>query len=358
MEKHVYLEKLGGDVPWAAISAKAGTGVEELLDLILLVAEIQEYKADAGGAATGFVIEAHRDQKRGIAATLIITGGSLSSGMAVLAGRAISPVRLMENHLGKNLKEATFSTPVQLIGFDELPDVGSEFKAFKSKKEAELARPAAAAAKPIQQGEQGEQFWLPVIVRADTTGSLEAIAHETVNIGDEHARVTIVQSGIGNITEGDLKSAMAGTTVGVIVGFNVGVDSIAQDYARQHGIRIEIFNIIYKMTERLQELLKEQAPKRRVEEVVGRAKILKKFSSRKTEHVVGGTVTEGTIGKSADMRVIRRSVNLGEATMINIQTNKQNVQRVDAGTEFGAQIEAEFEIAQGDILEAIVVKDA
>lgn len=358
MEQHVYLEKLGGDVPWAAISAKAGTGVEELLDLILLVAEIQEYKADLGGSATGYVIEAHRDQKRGIAATLIITGGTLESGMAVLAGRAVSPVRIMENHLGKTLKEATFSTPVQLIGFDELPDVGAPFKAFKNKKAAEEARPAPAAQKQVPTGQQGEQFWLPVIVRADTTGSLEAIAHECIGVGDEHARVSIVQSGIGNVSEGDVKAAMAGATQAVILGFNVGVDAIATEYARQHGVHIETFDIIYKLTERLHEVLKERSPRRVIEEIVGRAKILKQFSSRKMEHVVGGSVSEGYVAKNADIRVVRRNVTLGEAKMINIQTNKQNVQRVDAGTEFGAQIEAEFEIAQGDVLEAVVKKEA
>src|SRR4051812_48208268 len=120
MEKEVYLEKLGGDVPWAAISAKSGAGVDELLDLILIVSEFADYKADPAAPATGYVIEAHRDQKRGIAATLIITSGTLKMGMAVLAGHAVSPVRIMENHIGQALKTATFSTPVQLVGFDQM----------------------------------------------------------------------------------------------------------------------------------------------------------------------------------------------------------------------------------------------
>ena len=140
LEQNVFLEKFGGDVPWVAISAKAGTGIEELLDVILLVAEMNELKSDPSVPATGYVIEAHRDQKRGIAATLIITDGTLSSGMAVLAGRAIAPVRIMEDHSGKSLKSATSSTPITLVGFDELPGVGETFHAYKNKHDAEHVR--------------------------------------------------------------------------------------------------------------------------------------------------------------------------------------------------------------------------
>ena len=148
MEKEVYLEKLGGDVPWTAISAKAGTGVDELLDLILIVAELEALTADAGIPAEGYAIEAHRDPKRGIAATLIITNGTLSLGMAVLAGRALSPVRIMENHAGQKIKSATFSSPVSITGFDELPVAGESFTAYKSKRDAEEARSAAHIERP------------------------------------------------------------------------------------------------------------------------------------------------------------------------------------------------------------------
>ncbi|MDP3645999.1 MAG: GTP-binding protein [bacterium] len=355
MEKEVYLEKLGGDVPWTAISAKEGTGVEELLDLILVLAEMNEYKADASAPATGYVIEAHRDQKRGIAATLIITEGTLSMGMAVLVGRAVSPVRIMENHLGTAIKTATFSTPVQLVGFDQLPDVGESFTTFKNKREAEAARPEVIAKVTAALAEENtEQFSMPVIIRADATGSLEAIAHELLKIGDEYKRVSLVQSGIGTISENDVKAAMSGTIPGVVFGFNVGIDPIAQDYARQHSIRIEFFNIIYKLTEKLQEILDATAPKRAVEEVLGRAKVLKQFSSRKDERVVGGRVDEGYVSKNAPVRVMRRGVAVGMGKIKNIQTNKQDVQRVDEGGEFGAQIASDFEIAHGDILECVI----
>lgn len=362
LEHQVYLEKFGGDVPWVAISAKAGTGVAELLDLILIVAELQELKADATVAAEGFIIEAHRDQKRGIAATLILSSGTLKSGMAVVAGGAIAPVRIMENHAGKVITEATFSTPVTLIGFDQLPEVGETFHTFKNKKEAEAARELEGRVSKKSTGQTmvAEQknadgtrrFMLPVIVRADTTGSLEAIMQESHKIGDEHAGVQIIQSGIGNVSENDVKAIMAsGDSPAVLVGFNVHVDSIAETLGRQHNVKIELFNIIYKLTEYLEECMKIMAPKRVVVETLGKARIIRQFSSQQGEHVVGGAVTEGYLARRGTVRVLRRKAEVGIGKIKNIQANKQNVERIEIDREFGAQIEANFEIAEGDILE-------
>ena len=356
-EQGVYLEKLGGDVPWAAVSAKAGTGVEELLDLILIVAELQEYAGDPSVPAKGYVLESHRDKKRGLAATLVITDGTIRAGMTVLAGRALSPVRILESAMGKTIKDASFSTPVRLVGFDELPEAGASFQAYTSKREAEGARSSASAerkkappgAEPS--GDETERFALPVIVRADTSGSLEAIEHEISRIGDERSLVTIVQSGIGSLGENDVKTALAGSVPGVVIGFNVAVDPIAEEYARQHGIRIELFDIIYKLTERLEELLGAGRPKRAVEEVLGRAKVLKQFSSRKDMRVVGGAVTEGHMARGAQARVVRRGIVIGVGKIRNIQANKADVDRVPEGSEFGAQIASSFEIAPGDTLE-------
>ena len=358
LELGVYLEKLGGDVPWVAISAKAGTGVEELLDLILLVAELNEFKAEASAPATGYVIEAHRDQKRGIAATLIIKEGTLESGMSILAGRAISPVRIMEDHAGKSLKSATFSTPITLTGFDELPAVGETFHSYKNKREAEAVREELAAKPheaPTESHLGSDRYYLPVIIRADASGSLEAIAHEAAKIGDEHAVVSIVQSGIGNISENDVKAAMAGAEHAVLIGFNVTVDPIAMALALQHGVAIETFDIIYKLTEHLDERLAALKPKRNIEEIAGRARVIKQFSSQKEIHVVGGGVTEGYLAKNGNVRIIRRKVTIGTGKILNMQSNKQNVSRVEATSEFGSQIEAKFEIAEGDILEHFVM---
>ena len=359
LEEQVYLEKYGGDVPWTAISAKTGTGVEELLDLILLVAEMQGFTGDTSLPAEGYVIEAHRDQKRGLAATLIIRNGTLRSGMAVLAGRAIAPVRIMENHAGETLTQASFSTPVQLIGFDVLPDVGEEFHAFKKKRDAEAARPpaplAGASQAAAQSAPEGEgPFLMPVIVRADTSGSLEAIAQETAALGDEYARINIVQTGLGAVSENDVKAALGSDVPAVVIGFNVGIDSIAFTLALQHGIQIETFDIIYKLTERLAERLSAAAPKRTVLETTGRARVLQHFSSRKDAQVVGGKVLEGSLVRGGSVRIMRRNAEVGTGKIKNIQSNKQDVDRIETDREFGAQIATSCDIAQGDTLEGFV----
>lgn len=352
-EQGVYLEKLGGEVSWTAISAKEGTRVDELLDLVLIVAELQEFKGDKGKSAEGYVIEANRDPKRGLGATLIITEGIVRSGMALLAGRAIAPVRIMESTAGTTLREAYFSSPVRIVGFDELPEVGTAFRAYKNKKEAEAARPAPIAAGTSIQAanDSAEHFVMPLIVRADAVGSLEAISQELTRLGDEHSSIRIVQSGVGAISEGDVKTAMAGTLPATVIGFSVGVDKIAEDYARERGVHIEQFDIIYKLTERMEELLQQSRPKRSVEEILGRAKILKQFSTRKDMHVVGGKVSEGYISKGAAVRVSRRNTVIGVGKIKNMQANKTDVSRVEAGSEFGTQIESQFEIMQGDVLE-------
>lgn len=358
LEKGVFLEKLGGDVPWTAISAKNGTGVSELLDLVLLVAELQEFKGDPSLPAEGYIIEAHRDPKRGIAATLIITNGTLKSGMAVQAGGSLAPVRIMEDHTGRSIREASFSTPIQLVGFDELPEVGLPFATFASKRDAEAARSAAVAELSARQKENAasidseETFRMPVIIRADASGSLEAILHEIQKLGDEHASVRVVQSGVGNISENDIKAAVASAEGSVVViGFNVTVEPVARDRARQQNVVIETFDIIYKLTERLEEILKNAAPKRNVEETLGKIRVLKQFSSRKDSHVIGGRVEDGRIERGASVRVTRRKVEVGIGKVTNLQSHKQNVDRVEKDGEFGAEITAPFEIIEGDMLE-------
>ena len=362
LEQNVFLEKYGGDVPWAAISAKQGTAVEELLDLILIVAEVQGFTGDPSIPGEGFVIEAHRDQKRGMAATLIIKNGTLKSGMSVLAGTALSPVRLMENHAGKAIREASLSSPVQLIGFDELPEVGNAFTSFEKKRDAESAQEAERIAKPKPNqalstaNEAGERYFMPVIIRADTQGSLDAIVSEIAKLGDEHSGVNLIQAGLGTISENDIKTAMAFRESSVVAGFGVGIDSVATTLADRDGIRIESFKIIYELTARLEELLKSTRPKRTVEEIFGKAKVLKQFSSQKDEHVIGGAVQSGYFAKGATVRVSRRTVVMGVGKIHNIQSNKQNVDRVEAPSEFGAQIIADFEVAQGDVLECFTTR--
>jgi translation initiation factor IF-2 len=360
LEKHVYLEQFGGDVPWAALSAKSGVGIEELLDLILLVAEVQELSGDTSLPAIGYVIEAHRDKKRGVAATLIIKNGSLGNGHYVRAGIGIAPVRIMENDRGQMIKRATFSSPIRLIGFDELPDAGVEFHTHNSKREAEGARSNDVSLKRsvINSVEDADPnvFRMPIIVRADTTGSLDAIASEVSKIGDARRKVQIIQSGIGAISEDDVKTAIAaGATPAVVIGFHVSTDRMAQNFAIERAVAIESFEIIYKLTERLEELLLKEAPKRKVETVVGRAKVLKYFSSRHDEHVVGARVLDGELRKKGQVRIVRRDEIVGRGDLVNIQSNKQNVDKIEGEREFGCVVASEFKPSPGDIVECIEI---
>ena len=195
---------------------------------------------------------------------------------------------------------------------------------------------------------------MPVIVRADTSGSLEAIAQETAALGDEYARINIVQTGLGAVSENDVKAALGSDVPAVVIGFNVGIDSIAFTLALQHGIQIETFDIIYKLTERLAERLSAAAPKRTVLETTGRARVLQHFSSRKDAQVVGGKVLEGSLVRGGSVRIMRRNAEVGTGKIKNIQSNKQDVDRIETDREFGAQIATSCDIAQGDTLEGFV----
>ncbi len=361
LENHVFLEQLGGDVPWVAISAKTGAGIEELLDLILLVAEVQELKGDTNAPASGYVIEAHRDKKRGIAATLIIKNGAMRTGQFIRAGAGISPVRIMESHLGVPLQEATFSTPIRLIGFDELPDVGAEFHTHESKRDAEETRSSdPTLQKSLANSVENDDpniFFLPIIIRADTTGSLEAIVVELKKIGDATRKVRIVQSGIGSVSEDDIKTAIAaGIAPASVLGFHVGTDQTASAFALERGVHVEFFDIIYKLTERLNELLLESAPKRVVEEILGRAKVLKFFSSKRDEHVFGAEILEGALKKGGAVRITRRGEVVGRGEIVGLQSNKQNVEKVETEGQFGAVLASDHTPSQGDVIEYVVTR--
>jgi translation initiation factor IF-2 len=360
IEKGVYLEGMGGDVPYAPISAKSGEGIPDLLDLLLLVAELEELTGDPSLPASGFVVEAHREAKRGVAATLIITNGSLQTGMAILAGGAIAPVRVMENAAGASIGSATFSTPISVFGFDGLPAVGAPFDTYENKKTAEKARTEAGiTTPPILPNAQAVEgsFSLPVVLKADASGSLEALIGEVQNIGDEFTSIQVIQSGIGTISENDVKSAIAGSgTAPVILGFGVSTDANAIEVARQHDIEIETFDIIYKLTERLAELLQDRAPKRIVESMTGRARVLKQFSSRKDLQTIGGSVFEGFIEKKSNLRILRKGEVIGSGKIETIQMARIDASRVDAGNEFGAQIETSIELLPGDLLENVTTK--
>ena len=352
---------MGGDVPCVAISAKTGEGIPDLLDMMLLVAELEELTGDAQKPAEGVVIEAALDARKGISATLIIKDGTLSAGMHLLSGRALAPVRIMEDFTGKKISEASFSSPVRIIGWDEVPPVGGTFRSFASKKEAQAALLEYSEQEqtndtPIATDEEDTRTTIAIILKADVLGSLDAIKHEIAKIDTERINIRIVSEGVGSISESDVKLSLTSQNA-LIVGFNVKIDSAASDLADRNGITIHTFNIIYKLAEWLSTAIAERTPKVKTKEVTGSAKIVKLFSVQKNKYVLGGRVESGTITQKGIVSITRRGNEIGEGTILSLQTQKSDVAEVSEGNEFGAQIESKTDIAPGDSIENFIITE-
>ena len=348
LEHGIYLEGLGGDVPYAPVSSKSGEGVPELLDLVLLTADLAELSADASLPASGFVLESSQDPKRGVSATLIIKNGTLSTGAFTVAGEAITPVRFIENFAGARIPSAGPSQPVRISGWDRLPAAGTPFALVATKKEAEKLASEQAAAKPAAVESTGDKAVFPIIVKADVTGSIEAIRHELGKIEHERAAIRIVGEGIGAVSENDVKQAAAGGAT--IIAFTVGTESIARDLAERMNVSIESFQIIYDLNDRLTELLSARAPKVTVEEVTGEAKILKMFNATGNKKVLGANLLTGTIKLGDSVKLSRRGIELGYGKVVNLQQARADVKEIKTEGEFGAQIETKEDIAQGDTI--------
>lgn len=365
IENEIYLEGLGGDIPYALTSAKTGDGVSELLDLLLLAADLQELTGDPKINAEGIVIESNIDKKKGISATLIIKNGALKSGMYVLAGSSIAPVRIMEDFTGKKIKEARFSSPIRLIGFDSVPQVGQSFISFEKKKDAEKAALEYTASKRKQKAkadatlndEEDPVTLIPIIIKTDVLGSVDAIKHEIEKITvPDHVELKIVHEGAGSISESDVKVA-GGNQNTIILGFNVSVDERARSIAERSGIEIETSNIIYELAEWLEGAIKARTPKLKTVEVTGRAKVLKTFSKVKNKQVIGARVEDGTIRLSGHVRIMRKDEEIGDGNITNLQSQKAAVRDVSAVNECGLEVNSKAEIAPGDILEAFVITE-
>lgn len=363
LENEIYLEGLGGDVPFIPVSAKTGAGINELLDMMLLVADLEELSGDPKKEAAGIVIESHLDDKKGVSATLIIKDGTLKTGMFVVTGESFSPVRIMENFHGEKIKEATFSSPVKVIGFDKMPDAGNVFNSFNTKKEAEKTVVQKVREDVNVTNNKDGSLEIPIILIVDVLGTIDAIEHELEKLksGDvmpagRQVKIRIVKKSVGSISEDDIKIA-SGKSGTLVIGFNTKADSPALTLADRLGIEIKIFNVIYKISEWLSEIIKERMPKIKVEEKTGSAKMLKIFSKIKDKQVLGGKITEGQLNVGGKVNIIRRGEEIGKGEIINLQQNKTNVREVKEGGEFGAQIQARTEIAAGDIIEGFVIKE-
>ncbi len=354
-EHEVLVEGYGGTIPWVAISAKVGTGIPDLLDTIILVADLEGMTSDPKADVSGVVIESRLDAKRGIAATIVIKSGTLKSGQFVIAGTALTTTRIMENFLGKPIKEAAPGTPVHLIGFDISPEVGATIKVCDKKRDAEdYIEELETSGKTESVAFNPDLKVVPLIIKTDVYGTAEAIEREIQKMKVEGLQIKIIQKGVGAISENDIRMAQSDKDV-IILGFNVGLESRARIANETAGAHVETFDIIYKLTEWLAEELERRRPRVETREVIGTAKVLKVFSKSKDRQVVGCKVTSGTLAAGAKVSVIRRDFALTTGTIIEIQQAKQKVKEITDG-ECGMLVECKNDIAPGDVFEAFIMK--
>ena len=312
-------EEWGGDVIVNKISAKTGTGINELLENILLVAEMQEYKANPNRYATGAVIESKKDNKVGTTATLLIQNGTLRLGDPIVIGNYYGKVRTLKDDRGNNIVEAKPSTPVEVTGISEVPSAGDKFMAFESEKQAkEIAHERQLRAKEADTNfsgmtledlfgriKEGEKE-INVILKADVNGSLEAVKNALVKIDVEGVKINVIRGGVGAITESDV--VLASASQAIIIGFNVRGNVATMDTAKQYGIEIKTYDIIYKVVEDMENAMKGMLDPEYEEKVTGTAEIRQIFKFSKVGLIAGCHVLSGTIKNHAKARIIRDDV--------------------------------------------------
>ena len=338
-EHEVLVENYGGNVPCVEISAKAGDGIPELLDMMLLVAELEELKGDTTKPAEGVVIESHMDGKRGATATIVIKDGSINRDTCVVADKSFAPVRILEDFAGNSINEATFSSPIVIAGFSTVPTVGSPIAIAENKKEAEklVAQGATATAKSAEVTKKSrEQVIVPILIKSDVIGTLEAITEQVATLGDELVAAQIIHQGVGDVSENDITVISAGEQP-IIVGFNVKVDKRAKDAAERLSFNIETFSVIYELTEYITKELEKRRPRLTEEVVIGKAKVLKLFGANKDKQILGGVVVDGILRFDKKLRVIRNDAEVARASILELQQGKQKVEEVETDVQFGMQ---------------------
>lgn len=348
IENEIYLEGSGGDIPFTETSAKTGKGIEDLLSTLLLVADLEELSADPEGQPTGIVIESTIDPKRGTQASLIIKNGTFQSGMHAVAGRAYSPIRIMEDFTGKTIKEATFSAPITIVGFDNTPQVGDTVLAFEARQEAKDFIASSDTLGTTERRQLTSEITIPVVIKSDVAGTIDAITYEIDKLSNEEVGIDVVNTGVGAVSESDIRAASGFENV-VVVGFNVEVEPAAQDLADRQGVSIATFSIIYELIQFLEEVISNRLPTS--EEVVetGQAHILRFFSKQGNKQIIGGRMAKGYLKVGETVRIFRRKEEIAQGEIRGLQQQRVEKDKIESG-EFGMEIEAPYEIAPGDIL--------
>ncbi len=357
-------ESWGGDTIVNLISAKSGLGIDELLDSILLVAEMNEYKANPNRYAVGTVVESRLDKHLGPIVTVLVQNGTLRLGDPVVVGHAYGKIRTLKDDKGINLTSTKLSQPVEITGINEVPKAGDKFMAFESEKEARnigLKRQEMAKQKDmtpsksvtledlfnkIQEGKKE----INVIIKADVNGSSEAVKNSLEKLDVEGVKVNVIRSSVGAIKESDIVLAKASNAI--IIGFNVRPDSKLKDYAKEQGVEIRLYNIIYKAVEEMEAAMKGMLEPIYEEKVIGTAEVRKIFKFSKVGTIAGSYVTDGVIKRDSKARIIRDGVVIYDGNINSIQREKDSAKEVKKGLECGITIENYNDIREKDIIEA------
>ncbi|WP_217125536.1 translation initiation factor IF-2 [Hydrogenophilus thiooxidans] len=363
-------EEYGGDTIFVNVSAKTGQGIDELLESILLVAEVLELKAPKTGPAKGLVIEARLDRGRGPVATVLVQSGTLRRGDVVLAGATWGRVRAMLDETGRQIDEAGPSMPAEILGLEEVPQAGEAFYVLPDERKAreialyrqgkyreqKLAKSQALKLENLfDQMGQGDVKKLPIIVKADVQGSAEALAQALTKLSTDEVQVQVVHSGVGGITESDVNLAQASGAV--IIGFNVRADANARKLAETYDVDIRYYNIIYDAVDEVKAAMAGLLSPERKEETLGLVEVRQTFRVPKVGTVAGCYVLEGVVRRSARVRVLRDNVVIYEGELDSLKRFKEDVREVKAGYECGLSIKNFQEIQEGDQIEVFEVKE-
>ncbi|MGC8651157.1 MAG: translation initiation factor IF-2 [Minisyncoccia bacterium] len=346
----VFLEGRGGDIPLVEVSSKTGQGVDELLELILLVAEMEELKADFFQLASGIIIDSHLDARRGITATLIITNGTLHLKDKIATESAQGKVKILEDFQGKTISEATFSSPIRVIGFENLPSAGEEFfvdeNQLKNKEIEDISKTSIK-----QLGDSNSQLKIPLIIKSDTLSSSEALECILGQLGQEKSWLFLVlKSEVGDLTEGDLKIASQERTL--IINFRIAKKpEVANILLANKNLILLEGEIIYEIKDKVQKIIEEQFVNKPTEEILGKIEVLAVFHPEKENQLIGGKIIEGVAKNKAKIRIIRNESIIGEGRIINLQKNRMDVNEATTGSECGVLIVSPKVIEEGDLLE-------
>lgn len=355
-------EAWGGNIPFVNISAVTGVGIDSLLDTVLAIAEVSELKANPNRYAIGTVIETRADKALGSVASILIQNGNLRLGDPIVAGTVYGRIRTLKNDQGVNIISAGPSTPVEITGLNGSPAAGDKFMAFESEKEAkEIAEKREIEAKNQKQKKEVVSFddlfnkikggakEIKVVLKCDVRGSEEAVKSALEKLSTDEVKIKVIRSGIGGITESDV--ILANASDAIVIGFNVVPSNITKDVAKEYGVEIRLYQIIYKLVEEMELAMKGMLDPEYEEKVLGTASIKRMFKFSKVGSIAGCIVTSGIIKNKAQVRVIRDGVIIYDGIIASLQREKDTVKEVKNGLECGITIENFNDLKEGDIFE-------